>query len=175
MQEVIPKLPKDLKAPVLIVQHMPDGFTQTLAERLDSISELEVKEAEEGDILRDGYVYLAKAGWHMEVKKVGNDHKIHLHDEPYREGVRPCANYMYESLVDSGYDEVICVVMTGMGADGTEGIKNLIPKKPAKVIIQNEESCVVFGMPGSIVKNKIRHKSVDLKYIANEITLNVGV
>jgi two-component system chemotaxis response regulator CheB len=82
---------------------------------------------------------------------------------------------MYESLANSGYDEIICVVMTGMGADGTEGIKNLIPEKPTKVIIQNEDSCIVFGMPGSIVKNKLKHKSVDLKYIANEITLNVGV
>ena len=175
MLEVIPKIPKDLKAPVLIVQHMPDGFTQTLAERLDSVSELTVKEAEEGDIIQNGYVYLAKAGWHMEVKKVGNEHKIHLQDEPYREGVRPCANYMYESLAECGYDEIICVVMTGMGADGAEGIENLIQKKSAKIIIQNEESCVVFGMPGSIVKHKLRHKSVDLKYIANEITLNVGV
>ena len=175
MLEVIPKLPKNLNAPVLIVQHMPDGFTHTLAERLDSVSELSVKEAEEGDILQDGQVYLAKAGWHMEVVKEGSVHKIHLNEEPYREGVRPCANYMYESLADCGYEEIICVVMTGMGADGTAGIQNLLKKKKGRVIIQNEESCVVFGMPGSIVKNKVRHKAVDLKYIANEIILNVGV
>ncbi len=175
MLEVIPKLPKDLKAPVLIVQHMPDGFTQTLAERLDSVSEVEVKEAEDGDVLQDGHVYLAKAGRHMEVVKDGSEHRIRLQDEPYREGVRPCANYMYESLGDCGYEEVICVVMTGMGADGTEGIRNLLTKKKIRIIIQNEESCVVFGMPGSIAKSKMRHKSVDLKYIASEIILNVGV
>ncbi len=160
---------------MLIVQHMPDGFTQTLAERLDSLSELKVKEAEEGDILQNGYVYLAKAGWHMEVCKEGSEHKIHLHDEPYREGVRPCANYMYESLADCGYEEIICVVLTGMGADGTEGIEYLQTKKTVKVIIQDKESCVVYGMPGSIEKRKLKHKSVDLKYIANEIILNVGV
>ena len=175
MLEVIPKLPKDLNAPVLIVQHMPDGFTHTLAERLNSLSEIDVKETEEGDVLQPGHVYLAKAGWHMEVVKEGNHHKIHLHDEPYREGVRPCANYMYESLAQSGYDEVICVVMTGMGADGTEGIDYLMKHKPVKLIIQNEESCVVYGMPGSIAKRKWIHKSVDIKYIANEITLNMGV
>ena len=173
--EVIPKLPKDLNAPVLIVQHMPDGFTHTLAERLDSVSEVNVKEAEEGDVLQNGHVYLAKAGWHMEVVKDGIGHKIHLHDEPYREGVRPCANYMYESLAGCGYDEVICVVMTGMGADGTEGIEFLQQKKPVRIVIQNEKSCVVFGMPGSIVKRKLKHKEVDLKYIANEIIFNVGV
>ncbi len=175
MLEVIPKLPKDLKAPVLIVQHMPDGFTQTLAERLNILSELEVKEAEEGDVLLDGHVYLAKAGWHMEIRKDKHEHKIHLHDEPYREGVRPCANYMYESLAQCGYDEVICVVLTGMGADGTEGIVNLQAKKNVRIIIENKESCVVYGMPGSIEKHKLRHKAVDLKYIANEIIFNVGV
>lgn len=175
MLEVIPKLPQSIEAPVLIVQHMPDGFTHTLAERLDSVSELKVKEAEEGDILQKGYVYIAKAGRHMEVVKDGDRHKIHLHDEPYREGVRPCADYMYESLTKCGYDEIICVVMTGMGADGTAGIQALQKDKKCRVIIQNEDSCVVFGMPGSIVKHKIRHKAVDLKYIANEILLNVGV
>lgn len=173
--EVIPKLPKDLNAPVLIVQHMPDGFTQTLAERLNSVSEINVKEAEDGEALKNGYVYLAKAGWHMEVVKDGIGHKIRLQDGPYREGVRPCANYMYESLAESGYDEIICVVMTGMGADGTEGIEFLQGKKAVRTIIQNEASCVVFGMPGSIVKHKIKHKAVDLKYIANEIIFNVGV
>lgn len=175
MLEVIPKLPRDLKAPVVIVQHMPDGFTQTLAERLNSISEVEVKEAEEGDVLQDGHVYLAKAGRHMEIFKDGCEHRIHLQDEPYREGVRPCANYMYESLAECGYEEVICVVMTGMGADGTEGIEHLQKIKKVRIIIENKESCVVYGMPGSIEKHKLRHKSVDLKYIANEIILNVGV
>lgn len=160
---------------MLIVQHMPCGFTQTLAERLNSVCELPVKEAEEGDIVQNGCVYLAKAGWHMEVIKVGNEHKIHLHEEPYREGVRPCADYMYESLAKCGYDEIICVVMTGMGADGTAGILNLAKEKKCRIIIQNEESCVVFGMPGSVVKHKMKHKAVDLKYIASEITLNVGV
>ncbi len=157
------------------MQHMPDGFTHTLAERLDSLSELTVKEAAEGDVLKDGHVYIAKAGWHLEIVKYGSEHRIHLHDAPYREGVRPCANFMYESLEDSGYDEVLCVVLTGMGADGTEGIKNLKEKKTIQIVIENKDSCVVYGMPGSIEKSKLKHKSVDLKYIANEIILNVGV
>ena len=172
---MIPKLPKDIQAPVLIVQHMPDGFTRTLAERLDSLSEIGVKEAEEGDVLKNGHVYLAKAGYHMEIKKDGNEHVVHLHEEPYREGVRPCANYMYESLADSGYDEVICVVLTGMGADGTEGIEFLQHHKKIRIIIENKESCVVYGMPGSIEKHKLQHRSVDLKNIANEIIFNMGV
>ncbi len=175
MQEIIPKLPKDLKAPVLIVQHMPDGFTQTLAERLNTLSEATVKETEEGDELLNGHVYLAKAGLHMEVDFDREKHRIHMHDMPYREGVRPCANYMYESLINSGYDEILCVVLTGMGADGTEGIEKLSLKKKVKILIQSEDSCVVYGMPGSIAKKKLKHKVVELKNIANEIIKNVGV
>ena len=173
--EVIPKLPPDFPAPVLIVQHMPDGFTETLANRLNSLSGMSVKEAAEGDVLLPGYVYVAKAGKHMKIVRMNREHRIHLSDEDYREGVRPCANYMYESLAGSNYDEIICVVLTGMGADGTEGIKFLQKQKKTKIIIQNKDSCVVYGMPGSIEKNKLKHKSVDLKYIASEIILNVGV
>lgn len=173
--EVIPKLPKDFSVPVVIVQHMPDGFTETLANRLDSLSVLPVTEASEGDVLKPGHVYIAKAGKHMKIVRSGNEHRIHLTEEEYREGVRPCANYMYESLADCGYYEVVCVVLTGMGADGTEGIEYLQKHKKIKIIIENKESCVVYGMPGSIEKHKLRHKSVDLKYIANEIILNVGV
>ncbi len=175
LMEVIPKLPQDFPVPVVVVQHMPDGFTETLANRLDSVSALKVSEASEGDVLKPGHVYIAKAGKHMKITHNGNENRIHLSEEDYREGVRPCANYMYESLAKCGYDEVICVVLTGMGADGTAGIEYLQKHKKIRIIIQNKESCVVYGMPGSIEKHKLRHKSVDLKYIANEIILNVGV
>lgn len=113
LQSVIPRLPKNLKAPVLIVQHMPVGFTASFAERLNTLSELEVKEAEEGDVLEAGHVYLARGGQHMNVQsRIGGKCSIHYSDEPPREGVKPCANYMYESLTDSPYDEIVCVVMT---------------------------------------------------------------
>ena len=175
LQEVIGHLPKDLGTPVFVVQHMPDGFTQTLAERLNELSHLKVKEAEDGETVQNGCVYIAKAGMHMEVWKYGATHRIRLHNKPHREGVRPCANYMYESLAECGYDEVVCVVLTGMGADGTDGILHLQKKKQIKVIIENEESCVVYGMPGSIEKNNIEHKAVSLENIAKEIKENVGV
>ena len=116
LQNLIPKLPANLNAPVLIVQHMPAGFTEALAGRLDSLSEISVKEAAEGDVLLKGHVYLSKGGRHMSIRKMSGKQMIHYTDEPPREGVRPCANYMYESLKDSIYDEVICVVLTGMGA-----------------------------------------------------------
>ena len=175
LQKLIPLLPSDLSAPVLIVQHMPAGFTEALAERLDTLSELSVKEAQEGDVLLPGNAYLARGGKHMNVVKSGAKHVIHYTDEPHREGVRPCANYMYESLADCGYDEVICAVLTGMGADGTAGIKNLKEKKKVTVFAQNEETCAVYGMPRSIVLSGFTEKGLTLEQIAQEIIRNVGV
>ncbi len=169
LQEVIPKLPKVLGAPVLLVQHMPEGFTKSLADRFDETSEIIVKEAVDGEMVRSNRVYIAKAGKHMQVVFDGLNHKIALTDEPSREGVKPCANYMYESLKNSVYEEIICVVLTGMGADGTEGIMNLAQKKRIKVIIQDRESAVVYGMPGSVAKKGIPHKVVKLSEIADEI------
>lgn len=104
LQKLIPLLPKELNAPVLLVQHMPAGFTEALASRLNDLSRVTVKEAEEGDILQKGCVYLARGGRHMNVVRCLRGHMIHYTDEPPREGVRPCANYMYESLADSAYE-----------------------------------------------------------------------
>lgn len=175
LQVLIPLLPVNLNAPILIVQHMPEGFTKALADRLDVLSEVTVKEAEEGDVLENGHVFLARGGRHMNAVKTGERHRIHYTDEPPREGVRPCANYMYESLADCGYEEIICVVLTGMGADGTAGIINLNKKKRITVFAQKEETCVVYGMPRSIVLAGLVERELTLEQIAQEITKSVGV
>jgi len=175
LQSVIPNLPEDMKAPMVLVQHMPVGFTLSLSNRLDTLSKVTVVEASEGDVLRDGCVYVARSGMHMNLVRKGDDTVVHYSDEPTREGVKPCANYMYESLADSGYDEVICVVMTGMGADGTEGIAHLKEKKKTFVITQDGETCVVNGMPRSVVRAGLSDETVPLSLIAQEIILHVGV
>ncbi len=176
LQAVIPRLPGNLDAPVLIVQHMPKGFTAPLADRLDSLSQLHVVEAQEGDELQKGWVYIAMGGRHMHVKSAaGGRYTIHYTDDSTREGVRPCANYMYESLTDSHFDNIVCVVMTGMGADGTEGIRNLEEKKKVHVIAQDQESSVVFGMPKSIIGANLSDQIVPLDQIAQEIILQVGL
>ena len=176
LQAVIPRLPADLKAPVLIVQHMPKGFTASLAERLDALSQLSVVEASEGDVLEVGKVYIARGGMHMNViTRADGQCEIHYSDEPAREGVKPCANYMYESLLNSDFDEITCVVMTGMGCDATAGIKNLATSKQLHVIAQDEASSVVYGMPKSIVNAGLSNQVVPLEQIAREIILNVGV
>lgn len=176
LQSVIPRLPKDLAAPVLIVQHMPAGFTKSLAERLNVLSAIDVVEATEGEAVLPGKVYLAKGGAHMNV--VTNSSgltTIHYSDEPPREGVKPCANYMYESLMNSNYSEVVCVVLTGMGADGTQGIVNLDTKKKVHVIAQDEASSTVYGMPKAIKNAGLVNQIVTLEDVAREIVMNVGV
>ncbi len=175
LQEVIPYLPANLPVPVLLVQHMPQGFTASLADRLNELSKVAVSEAAEGDMLAPGHVYIAPGGKHMKVEKRGNSHYIKYGDEPTREGVKPSANYMYESLTDCDYDEVICVVMTGMGADGTAGIKNLDLKKQTYIIAQDQNTSTVYGMPKAIAMTGLVSEVVPLKELAEHITKNVGV
>ncbi len=175
LQSVIPRLPKNLDAPVLIVQHMPVGFTRSLADRLNAMSELTVSEAADGEYLEKGHVYLARGGAHMNYQEVNGRGRIVYSDEPSREGVKPCANYMYESLAKSSFHTIVCVVLTGMGHDGTEGIQNLIRAKKTHIIAQDEKSCVVNGMPGSIVATGLANEVVDLDLVAQSILTNVGV
>ena len=175
LQSVIPKLPKNLDAPIVLVQHMPAGFTKSMADRLNETSQISVKEAEHGDVLKKGVVYVAPGGKHMEVKKQGDGHVIALNDMPAIGGLRPCANITYDSLKNSGYDQVVCVVLTGMGADGTNGILSLEKSKPIYVISQDAETCVVYGMPKAIAETGIVNEVVPLEQVASTITKNVGV
>ncbi len=176
LQSVIPYLPKNLDAPVVLVQHMPAGFTKSMANRLNELSEVSVKEAQEGDVLEKGHVYVAPGGKHMEVVKMRDGtHKIKLNDMPPIGGLRPCANIMYDSLSKTDYDEIICTVLTGMGADGTNGILSLNRTKPIHVIAQDAQTCVVYGMPRAIAEAGMVDEVVPLEQVAKTITKNVGV
>ncbi|MDD6056689.1 MAG: chemotaxis-specific protein-glutamate methyltransferase CheB [Clostridiales bacterium] len=176
LQSVIPFLPQNLDAPIVLVQHMPAGFTKSMAGRLDEVSKISVKEAENGEVLKKGTVYIAPGGKHMEVQKnADGSHRIKLNELPPIGGLRPCANVTYDSLRNSGYDHVICVVLTGMGADGTNGIVSLSRKKPVYVIAQNAETCVVYGMPKAIAESGLVNEVVPLTEVAQAITKNVGV
>ena len=176
LQSVIPKLPKNLNAPMVLVQHMPAGFTKSMADRLNDISEIEVVEAKDGDKLQQGVIYIAPGGRHMEVKKqTDGTHKIVLNDMPAIGGLRPCANITYDSLSNCGYDEVVCVVLTGMGADGTNGIVSLEQHKPVHVIAQDEASSVVYGMPKAIYEAGAVDEVVALDDVAQSIINHVGV
>ncbi len=176
LQSVIPKLPKNLDAPMVLVQHMPAGFTKSMADRLNEVSDIAVKEAEDGDKLEKGQIYVAPGGKHMEVVKCPDgSHKIALNDMPAIGGLRPCANITYDSLSKCGFDEVVCVVLTGMGADGTNGILSLGHHKPIHVISQSADTCVVYGMPKAIEESGMVDEVVPLEKVAETITKNVGV
>ena len=175
LQSVIPFLPGNLSTPVLIVQHMPAGFTASLAGRLDQQSRVHVVEAAENMEILPGTVYIAPGGKHMHIVEKRGGHFVHLADGPHREGVKPCANFMYESLAECGYDTVVCVVMTGMGADGTEGIKNLKTMKNTYVITQEQSTCAVYGMPRAAVTNGLSDEVEPLENLASAITKQVGV
>ena len=176
LQQVIPKLPENLDAPVVMVQHMPAGFTASLASRLNDLSKVNVKEAVQGDVLQKGTVYIAPGGTQMRVVKKGRDYTIALFpDEPARTGLKPCADIMYESLVTSDFDDITCVVLTGMGGDGTAGIKQLNEKKNIYVIGQNAETCTVYGMPKVLFESGLTDEVVPLDQVADSITKNVGV
>ena len=176
LQYVVPYLPTNLDAPVVIVQHMPKGFTESLASRLHGLGEIPVSEAKDGDVLEKGHVYIAPGGMHIAIEKKGSKHYIRYEDVPPIEGLKPCANIMYKSLITSSYDEITCVVLTGMGADGTMGIGEL--KKAGTrihVIGQDKESCVVYGMPRALAEAGLADEVVPLNKITETIIKNVGV
>lgn len=176
LQDVIPCIPGNVPAAFLVVQHMPPGFTKSLAERLNSISEVTVKEAEDFDEVKPGYVYIAPGDYHMLVEKCSNnDLKIRLSHEQQVSGHRPSVNVMMESLSKTCLTNVIGVIMTGMGGDGSEGIKKLKINNKGYIIAQDEKSCVVYGMPKVAVQTGMVDAVVPLKEITNEIMKIVGV
>jgi two-component system chemotaxis response regulator CheB len=171
---VLPMLPADLRVPMVVVQHMPEGFTGPLAERLNQLSAVRVKEAEEGEVLEPGVVYIAPGGRHLEVADdQGKGDYIHLTMDPPINSLRPCADVMFHSLKNTSYSEIICVVLTGMGSDGTKGITELNKHKKIYCISESESSCVVYGMPKSIAGTGLANEVVPINEIADAIIKKV--
>jgi two-component system chemotaxis response regulator CheB len=162
---VIPELPASLPAAVLVVQHMPAGFTRSLAERLDGQSNLKVKEAEPGDRPEVGQVLVAPGGFHMTVDESGT---IGLNKNPSVHGVRPAIDVTLASLVKKYGPAVISVILTGMGNDGTNG-SALVHNAGGRVIAEDASTCVVYGMPRSVVEAGIVDEVRPLPDIARAI------
>ena len=152
LHQLIGSLPGNLPALVLIVQHMPPKFTHSLAQRLDSFSELSVKEAEHGERVAAGTVYIAPGGYHMTLARAGGSYRIELSLGEPRGGHRPSVDLLFESLVPFVELARHAVIMTGMGSDGAKGMKALAASGAETTIAESEETCIVFGMPRSAIE-----------------------
>lgn len=151
LQKVLKELPQDFPVPVTVVQHMPAGFTESLASRLNSICKIKVKEVEDEEVLRPGVVYIGVAGKQFEVQnKAGRLVASILSEAPINTLYRPSADVMFRSLAKEVGKGVLGVVMTGMGSDGRKGIED-IKNKGAFSIAESEKTCIVYGMPKSVI------------------------
>ncbi|CDQ19724.1 two-component system, chemotaxis family, response regulator CheB [Halobacillus karajensis] len=170
LQQVLRTLPCNLPAPIVVVQHMPSGFTKSLAERLDKISEISVKEAGHMEELHNGVAYVAPGGYHMEIVQENKVLKIHLNQNPPVNGHRPSVNVMFSSLARLEKVTTTAVVMTGMGTDGLTGLLELKEMRKATFSIAEDEStCIVYGMPKAIHQSGLADEVQPLTNISQRI------
>lgn len=165
LREVVSGLPGDLKVPVLIVQHMPAGFTRSLAERLDTLTPLPVHEAKSGDLIERGKVLVAPGDYHLTITPGG---RVKLNQEAAEHGVRPAINVTLDSVVQHHQGDVVAAILTGMGTDGTRGAE-LVRTAGGYMITEHESTCTIYGMPRSIELAGLSDEVVPLEGIANAI------
>ncbi len=150
LSEILPKFKADFKIPIVIVQHMPLEFTNEFANALNRKSCLAVKEAEDGDILLTGNVYVAPGGRQMKIVRAGLDRVIRVTDDPPVNNCKPSVDYCFESVANLYGGSSLALILTGMGKDGAHG-SQILKNKGARVIVQDEETSVVFGMPKAVI------------------------
>jgi two-component system chemotaxis response regulator CheB len=168
LKAVVPRLPADMPVPMAIVMHMPLGYTALYAQKLNEISALTVKEAAEGDELVPGTVLLAPAGRHLSFRRVGGSVVAHLDLRPLDMPHRPAVDVLFQSAAEVFGARTLAVVMTGMGADGREGAA-WIKARGGHVLTESEQSCVVYGMPRSVVEAGLSDGSAAVETIADAI------
>lgn len=172
LEKLIGSLPAEIPAAVLVVQHMPQGFTASLSKRLDEKSALRVKEAQEGDIVEEGTVLIAPGNYHMEIarNKVNGfeEEAVHLSSGPKEMGSRPSANVLFRSVASVYGSRVISLILTGMNCDGADGAEE-IKKMGGKVIAEARSSCVIYGMPREVVRRNLADLVLPLDKMAEEI------
>ena len=168
LKVLIPQLPAALPVPIAIVLHMPPGYTALYAEKLGDVTQLPVKEAAEGDDVKPGQVLLAPAGRHLTLKRQGGRVVCHLDLRPLDTLHRPSVDVLFQSAAEVYGDRVLGVVMTGMGSDGRAGAA-WIKAKGGHILTEAEASCVVYGMPRSVVEAGLSDAAVPLEGMAEAI------
>lgn len=167
IKEVLRTFPANAPATV-ITQHMPAGFTSTYARRLDSVCQMQVKEAKGGERLLPGQAYLAPGDKHMEIERSGADYRIRLSDGPRVSGHKPSVDVLFNSMCKSAGNNAIGVLLTGMGSDGANGLLEM-RNAGSETFCQNEDSCIVFGMPKVAIEKGAAKKILALDEMGKAI------
>lgn len=170
LSTVLPRIPPDFPVPILIVQHMPPVFTSHLAARLNQLSAIHVHEAADGDLLTPGGAWVAPGNFHMTVRRQGTQLKAVLNQEIPENSCRPAVDVLFRSVAELFGPNVLSVVMTGMGQDGARGC-GVIRQAGGRVVVQDEATSVVWGMPGAVADAGYAHQIVPIQRIADEILL----
>ncbi len=174
LQKVLTKLPADFPLPIIMVQHMPAAFTNAFANRLNSLCKITIKEAENGDILKPGCAYLAPGGRQMIIDGTENAAKLKiLDDDSERIAFKPSVDISFGSAAKVFQGSVLAVVLTGMGSDGREGSR-MLKGKGSTIWAQDEESCVVYGMPQAVASAGISELSLDIDEVAPSILKEIN-
>jgi len=169
LKRLIPQLPADFPVPVAMVMHMPVGYTEMYAAKLNELSQLEVREAAEGDEVKRGLVFLAPAGRHLTLKQDASGRIVtHLDAKPFSTLHRPSVDVLFQSAAEVYGNRVLGVVMTGMGSDGREGAA-WIKSQGGLIFTEAESSCVVYGMPSTVMEAGLSDKSIALEDMAHAI------
>ncbi len=165
LQQVVSQLPAGFPAPVLIVQHIPRGFTRSLAERLDARSSIPVRAARDGENLEPGTILVAPAGIHTRLERRDGSVVVVLDEEPRDALHRPSADVLMTSAAGVFGSRVVGIVLTGMGSDGTEGLR-AIRHRGGRTLAESEETCVIFGMPKAAIEAGVVDRAVRLDLVA---------
>src|SRR5581483_4657382 len=168
LQYVLPQLPRDFPGTILVVQHMPEGFTEMFSRRLDEICAIRVKEAQSGDLLMPGRALICPGSRHMKVKRLPLGDVAVLSDEPRVNGHRPSVDVLFKSVAEEFGNKTVALLMTGMGEDGAQGM-GLVKNAGGITIAQSEESCVVYGMPKAAIERGFAVRVVSLDAITNTL------
>jgi two-component system chemotaxis response regulator CheB len=168
VQKILSELPANFPACILIAQHMPGSFTGPFARRLNEASQLTVKEAENGDVIKPGHVFVAPGGKHLKIDQKVSRIDVVVSQEPRDALYKPSADVLISSVAQGVGKRGLGVILTGMGHDGLIGIREL-KQKGGKAIAQNEESCVVYGMPKAIVEENLADVVTDVDHMAETI------
>ena len=173
LAEFVPALGRRFPVPIVIVQHMPPLFTRLLAERLAVVSGIVCKEGFEGAVLKPGELWIAPGGMHMEVEKSGTTYRLRLTEDPPENSCRPAVDVLFRSVAKAYGSKTIAVVLTGMGQDGMRGAEH-IRAAGGQILVQDEASSVVWGMPGAVANAGLAEKILPLKELAAEVVSRVS-